>query len=74
MERNKVMAMLYGMYNNRYKCRLCRANLDPGEKCDCQHEKAREQEERDRFLATGNDGQLYIRSVWNEQKNVRGTI
>lgn len=51
--------MLYGRYNNRYKCRLC--------------EKVRKQEERDRVLATGNDGQLYIRSVLNEQ-NVRGAI
>lgn len=65
--------MLYGSYNNRYKCRLCGANLDPGEKCDCQREKVREQEKRDRVLATGNDGQLYIRSVLNGQ-NVRGAV
>lgn len=31
-------------------CPNCGCNLDPGEKCDCENEKAREQEKRQEFF------------------------
>lgn len=59
------------MFYNRYKCQLCGANLDPGEKCDCLREKNRKHE-IGKMLAVSDDGQLYIRSVADE--NVRRAI
>lgn len=59
-------------FYSRYKCKLCGASLDPGEKCDCLHEKKQRQQELGKILAVGNGGQLYIRSFSGE--NVRTTI
>lgn len=60
------------MFYGRYKCRLCGANLDPCEKCDCFREKNYRQNGTGKMLAVEEDGQLYIRSVADE--NVRRTI
>lgn len=54
-------------FYDRYKCQLCGANLDPGEKCDCLREKKQKQHEIGKILAVSDDGQLYIRSMANEQ-------
>lgn len=54
-------------------CEYCGGHIDHGEKCDCLREKERERQERYNFLAVGNGGQLYIRSMANEQ-NVRRAI
>lgn len=32
------------------ECPLCHAHLDPGEKCDCQEEKARREKEMEALL------------------------
>lgn len=54
-------------------CEYCGGNIDHGEKCDCRREKTREQHRRGKILAVDNNGQIYIRSIADEQ-NVRTAI
>ncbi len=50
--------------NAFYTCPECGANLDYGEKCDCQEERAKREEERnvlfEKVLKTEKNGQLCI--------------
>lgn len=40
------------------KCPHCGANLDPGEPCDCQQEKEREERRREKLFFIENGGQM----------------
>ncbi len=39
-------------------CPLCRANLDPGEICDCQDRKEQEEQQIKKMIAIGKSGQF----------------
>lgn len=39
-------------------CPLCGGNLDPGEPCDCQEERERENMRIERMLRTSENGQM----------------
>ena len=52
-------------------CPLCQAHLDPGEKCDCQEQKEREEaERRSLFQQDSNSGQLKMAFVGHNEKVV----
>ena len=46
------------------ECPFCHCSLDPGEKCDCQEEKARREEEQEKrngkYFTIEKNGQLRI--------------
>lgn len=44
-------------------CPYCSANLDPGEHCDCQDRKRREQEHIIEMLAREADGQMVLKEA-----------
>lgn len=46
-----------------YECPYCHNNLDYGEKCHCQEEKERDDEERARMYAWDDHGQLTLRQA-----------
>lgn len=48
-----------------YECPICGANLDPGEKCDCQDERQRYLRQ---FRVTKN-GQYEFNLIYEQNKN-----
>ena len=49
-----------------YECAICGANLDPGEKCDCQDERARYLRQ---FRVTKN-GQYEFNLIYEQNKKL----
>lgn len=45
------------------KCKFCKANLDPGEKCDCRKQIREQQKKVSELLFTENDGQMMLMEV-----------
>lgn len=43
-----------------HKCTICGANLDPGEKCDCEKESKRTEEIYSKNLNEKSTGQLVL--------------
>ena len=56
-----------------WTCPYCGDHLDLGEKCYCFLEKERRQQETQKSLATGQDGQIYMRGM-TDAGNVRRAI
>ncbi len=49
------------MYYN--VCEYCGANLDPGERCDCQDRKKKQEEFLLRMINPGSDGQMAMKEA-----------
>lgn len=39
-------------------CPVCGCSLDPGEKCDCEQEVHRKEQERQKMIFVGSNGQM----------------
>ena len=48
------------------ECPFCGANLDPGEKCQCQEQESKQEREKQNLKVIGFKGRLYARK--NEKK------
>lgn len=53
-------------------CPECGSNLDPGERCECVHERALFAHKLVELLETDDDGQVFMRGILDE--NVRRAI
>lgn len=52
------------MYYN--KCEFCGANLDPGERCDCQEKRIKKEKLLLELFAPQSDGQMMIAEVMHD--------
>ncbi len=48
-------------YYHKYICDICKARLDPGERCDCQERKESREKNPDVIFQEEKGGQLKIR-------------
>lgn len=53
-------------------CPICGANLDPGERCDCQEKKEQETQKRQSMFRMGRNGQMQL-NLFQEVSSVGKT-
>ena len=52
---------MYGY--DKYICKICGSNLDPGEKCDCIAKRKKTEEQYERLLIQEKDGQFTLKEL-----------
>ena len=52
---------MYGY--DKYICKICGSNLDPGEKCDCIAKRKKTEEQYERLLIQEKDGQSTLKEL-----------
>lgn len=52
---------MYG--RGKYICRICGANLDPGEKCDCMEKRKEAENLRKQLFIQEKDGQFALKEL-----------
>lgn len=52
---------MYGY--DKYICKICGSNLDPGEKCDCIAKRKETEEQYEQLLMQEKDGQFALKEL-----------
>lgn len=54
-------------------CDKCGCNLDPGERCDCEQEAQRKEQERQKMIFVGRNGQMTF-AITKEERSFEKAV